>query len=92
MIFKANFRIANSDVKIPANNHFNMVPDKIKGVSPTATRFTFSPVVNKIQTGLCIVYWKNVTYRVKTCVSENPSVIHSDSKWIPPAKKHHVDA
>ena len=29
-IFNANFRITISDVKIPANNDFKMVPDKIK--------------------------------------------------------------
>ena len=37
LFFKADFRITISDVEIPANNDFKMVPDKIKGVIPTAT-------------------------------------------------------
>ena len=36
-IFKANFRIRISDVKITANNNFKMVPDKITGVTSTTT-------------------------------------------------------
>ena len=36
-IFKANFRITNSNVKITAHNHFKMVPNKITGVTPTST-------------------------------------------------------
>ena len=38
-IFKANFLILISAVKIPANNNFNKLPDKIKGVSLSATPF-----------------------------------------------------
>ena len=37
-IFKANFRIKISDVKIPANNDFKMVPDKIKEVASACTQ------------------------------------------------------
>ena len=33
-IFKADFHITTSEVQIPLNNDFNMVPDKIKGVTP----------------------------------------------------------
>ena len=44
-IFKADFRITISDVKITANNNFNEVPDKIMGVSPTATLIYLSLVV-----------------------------------------------
>ena len=36
-IFTSDFRIMISDIKIQANNDFNRVPDKIKGVSPSAT-------------------------------------------------------
>ena len=36
-IFKANFRITISNVKIAANNNLKMVPDKITGVTPTST-------------------------------------------------------
>ena len=37
-IFKVNFRITILDDKIPANNDFKMVPDKIKEVTSTCTR------------------------------------------------------
>ena len=37
--FKANFRITISVVKIPQNNDFKMVPDKIKDVTLTLHRF-----------------------------------------------------
>ena len=37
--FKANFRVTISDVKIPQNNDFKMVPDKIKDVTLTCTPF-----------------------------------------------------
>ena len=37
-IFKANFRITISEVKIPANNDFTMVPDIIKEVTSTCTQ------------------------------------------------------
>ena len=36
-IFKADFSITISDVKILANNDFKMVPDKIKEVTSTCT-------------------------------------------------------
>ena len=36
-IFKANFRITISNVKITTNNNFKMVPDKITWVTPTST-------------------------------------------------------
>ena len=36
-IFKADYRITISNVKITANNDFKMVPDKITGVTPTST-------------------------------------------------------
>ena len=36
-IFKANFRITISNVKITANNNLKMVPDQITGVTPTST-------------------------------------------------------
>ena len=36
-IFKAKFSITISEVKIPANNYFKMVPDKIKEVTSTCT-------------------------------------------------------
>ena len=37
LFFKADFRITISDVKIPQNNDFKMVPDKIKDVTLTYT-------------------------------------------------------
>ena len=37
IIFKADFRIMVLEVKIPANNDFKMVPDKIKEVTSTCT-------------------------------------------------------
>ena len=61
-IFKVNFPITISNVKITANNHFKMVPDKITGVTPTSTCvIPDHRLQNKIQTGLCLVYWKDVT-------------------------------
>ena len=67
-IFKSDFRITISDIKIPANNDFKSVPDKIKEVAPPCTPmwrklylFTGSKIglfPFKNQTGLCIVYWK----------------------------------
>ena len=36
-IFTADFRITILYVKIPANNDFNTLPDKIKGVTTTST-------------------------------------------------------
>ena len=63
-----------------------MVPDKIKGVNPSATLIYIITGSKIKKTGLCIVYWKNVTLAGKHCESENLSVIHSN--WIPPAKSH----
>ena len=70
-IFKSDFRITNSDIKIGANKDFKTVPDKIKEVAPPCTSmwrnlylFTGSKTGSipfKNQTGLCIVYWKNIT-------------------------------
>ena len=37
LIFKADFRIMISNVKITANDDFKMVPDKITGVTLTST-------------------------------------------------------
>ena len=70
-IFKSDFHITISDIKILANNDFKMVPDKIKEVAPPCTplcRKLYLFVCSKIwlfpfknQTDLCIVYWKNIT-------------------------------
>ena len=49
-IFQADFCIMISDVKIPAKNNFNKVPDKIKGVCPISTPIyiiTGSEIVKK---------------------------------------------
>ena len=66
LIFKADFRITISNMKIKANNNFKMVPDQITGLIPTST-----PVIpdNIIQTGLCVIYWKNVTLAGKKVAS-----------------------
>ena len=53
-IFKPDFRITISSVKITANNNYKMVP-------------------NKIQTGLCIIYWKNVNLEGKKLRVEEPA-------------------
>ena len=56
-IFKADFCITISNIKITANNDFKMVPDKITWVTPNLWLYLITGSKIK-QTGLCVIYWK----------------------------------
>ena len=64
-----------SNFKITANNDFKMVSENLRGggKSYLYTDYTLSPVTNKIQTGLCVIHWKNVTTAGKKLSVREPA-------------------